>query len=534
MATTPPYESLADKRARIRREAALKEQPAYADDPFGVAFPDITGQEGSTWEEISDYRKGLRQARAGAVARFIPDRLRGAAQGAAGIFPTGVSWEQESQQRQALIDALRAYENSENELKAQGLRHDYQTRTAEAQELNALGRLLQQGMQSTASASSKNAEVAIRRSLGYMEILKGEIDEQGMRRGKLYGTVNQDVVNSLGPLVAPVAGMGGTRTHEVSPQRAKELLDAVALGMTGDARQDAAFIEQVESQYQLNLGQYFGVQLTKDNKLVPSPGAPGSLGEAVDAVRSSMEGSFIQAQKARARMRQADAQYAVEIDSVFDGLDKAYAGIPKELTSVFTRFKELTNRKKILPNTQMQRTAGGELVPAPTGTPGVEAAPGAETVTTQETQAQTTQEPSRDLFTEQVKAQIEHLDNPNPPGKILQAKNDIKDSALFQAFKRDNQFQTDDVAYRAFMEESRDRTREAKAKDMETLQARRREAEGGEGNLRTRMAEGFSRLRPRYNRRRLAAEAVQQTPVTPGTETETGAKDKNQSLGQGE
>ena len=136
------------------------------------------------------------------------------------------------------------------------------------------------------------------------------------------------------------------------------------------------------------------------------------------------------------------------------------------------------------------------------------------------------------MLKKQFQEQIDHIDNPNPPGKVLQAKNDIIDSALFQAFKQNNEFETDDVAYRAFVEESRDRDREAKAKDTEKLQQRRMEREGGKGNLRTRMAEGFAGLRSRYRRRRLAAEATQQTPIQNDSDSETNAKKKDPPPGQ--
>ena len=79
-----PYKTVDETRRERRAREAAARMPEYADDPYAVAFPDISGQEGSTWEEISDYRKALRQARMGAVAGFIPSRLQGAAQGATG------------------------------------------------------------------------------------------------------------------------------------------------------------------------------------------------------------------------------------------------------------------------------------------------------------------------------------------------------------------------------------------------------------------------------------------------------------------
>jgi hypothetical protein len=520
-----PSRTIGEKRRDQRAAAAKERMPDYADDPYAVAFPDIAGQEGSTWEEISDYRKALRQARMGAVAGFIPGRLQGAAQGAAGVFPTGVSWQEQGAARQALIDALAAYKNSENELEAQGLRHSYQTRTAEANELATLGRLLQQGISSTASASARNAEIALSKALGFIQINDKRIANVGMHHGQAIKDVDDDMVNEIGRFVQPVVNdPKGRRAHEIDAAKAVPLLKAVADALTGDPKTDAAFIERVEAQHQLNLGQYFGWQLDANNQLVRTEGAEGSLKEGAEGIRASMEGNFMAAQRARAAMRQEDAKYEEQMLKAFDGLTKAGAGLPGFLGPVFSRFTELMGRKAIKPNSQTAKGPAGTLTV--TGEPGQVVAP--EGSTTEEAQTQTTQteqEPSRSMLEEQFQAQIDHIDNPNPPGKVLQAKNDIIDSALFQAFKQNNEFETDDVAYRAFVEESRDRDREAKAKDTEKLQQRRMEREGGKGNLRTRMAEGFASLRPRYRRRRLAAEVTQQDPTNNDSPPETQAKE---------
>ena len=521
-----PYETVDETRRKRRAEAAKERMPEYAEDPYEVAFPGISGQEGSTWEEISDYRKALRQARMGAVADFIPSRLQGAAQGATGVFPTGVSWQEQGAARQALIDALAAYEQSENELEAQGMRHSYQTRTAEANELATLGRLLQQGISSTASASARNAEITLNKALGFIEINNKRIANRGMHHGEIIKSIDDEMVNAIGNFVQPVANdPEGRRAHEIDAAKAEPLLDVVADALTGNPKVDAAFIERVEAQHQINLGQYFGWQIDANNQLVPTEGAEGSLGEAVEGIRNEMEGNFMAAQRARAAMRQEDAIYEEQMMKAFDGLTKAGAGLPGFLNPVFARFTELMGRKAIKPNSQTAKGPGGTLTVI--GQPGQAVAP--EGSTTEEVQTQTTQteqEPSRDMLKEQFQEQIDHIDNPNPPGKVLQAKNDIIDSALFQAFKQNNEFETDDVAYRAFVEESRDRDREAKAKDTEKLQQRRMEREGGKGNLRTRMAEGFAMLRPRYNRRRLAAEATQQTPTQDDSPTEDRAKEE--------
>ena len=526
------YKTVGETRRKRRAEAAAERMPEYAEDPYAVAFPDISGQEGSTWEEISDYRKALRQARMGAVAGFIPSRLQGAAQGATGVFPTGVSWQEQGAARQALIDALAAYEQSENELESQGLRHNYQTRTAEANELATLGRLLQQGISSTASASARNAEIALNKALGFIQINDKRIANRGMHHGQAIKDVDDELVNGIGDLVRPVANdPQGRRAHEIDAAKAEPLLAAIADGLIGDAKRDAAFIERVEAQHQLNLGQYFGWQLDANNQLVQTEGAEGSLGEAVEGIRNNMEANFMSAQRARAAMRQEDAIYEEQMMKAFDGLTKAGAGLPGFLGPVFARFTELMGRKAIKPNSQTVKGPGGTLTV--TGQPGQAVAPKGST--TEEVQTQTTQtdrEPSRDMLKKQFQEQIDHIDNPNPPGKVLQAKNDIIDSALFQAFKQNNEFETDDVAYRAFVEESRDRDREAKAKDTEKLQQRRMEREGGKGNLRTRMAEGFAGLRSRYRRRRLAAEATQQTPIQNDSDSETNAKKKDPPPGQ--
>lgn len=524
-----PYKTVDETRRERRAKEAAARMPEYADDPYAVAFPDISGQEGSTWEEISDYRKALRQARMGAVAGFIPSRLQGAAQGATGVFPTGVSWQEQGAARQALIDALAAYEQSENELESQGLRHNYQTRTAEANELATLGRLLQQGISSTASASARNAEIALSKALGFIQINDKRIANRGMHHGEIIKGIDDEMVNEIGRFVQPVVNdPEGRREHEISAAKAEPLLDAVADALTGNPKVDAAFIERVEAQHQLNLGQYFGWQIDANNQLVPTEGAKGSLGEAVEGIRNAMEGNFMAAQRARAAMRQEDAIYEEQMMKAFDGLTKAGAGLPGFLGPVFSRFTELMGRKAIKPNSQTAKGPGGTLtVTGQPGQPGQAVAP--EGSTTEEVQTQTTQtdrEPSRDMLKEQFQAQIDHIDNPNPPGKVLQAKNDIIDSALFQAFKQNNEFETDDVAYRAFVEESRDRDREARAKDTEKLQQRRVERAGGKGNLRTRMAEGFASLRPRYRRRRLAAEATQETPTQNDSPPENQAKNQ--------
>ncbi|QDP60200.1 MAG: hypothetical protein Unbinned3972contig1001_29 [Prokaryotic dsDNA virus sp.] len=521
-----PYKTIGETRRERRAEEAKKRMPEYADDPYAVAFPDISGQEGSTWEEISDYRKALRQARMGAVAGFVPSRLQGAAQGAAGVFPTGVSWQEQGAARQALIDALAAYEQSENELESQGLRHNYQTRTAEANELATLGRLLQQGISSTASASARNAEIALNKALGFIQINDKRIANRGMHHGEIIKGIDDEMVNEIGRFVQPVANdPKGRREHEIDAAKAVPLLKAIEDALTGNPKVDAAFIERVEAQHQLNLGQYFGWQVDANNQLVRTEGAEGSLEEAAEGIRASMEGNFMAAQRARAAMRQEDAKYEEQMMKAFDGLTKAGAGLPGFLDPVFARFTELMGRKAIKPNSQTAKGPGGTLTV--TGQPGQAVAP--EGSTTEQVQTQTTQtdrEPSRDMLKEQFQAQIDHIDNPNPPGKVLQAKNDIIDSALFQAFKQNNEFETDDVAYRAFVEESRDRDREAKAKDTEKLQQRRMEREGGKGNLRTRMAEGFAMLRPRYRNRRLAAETTAQTPTQNDSPTEDRAKNQ--------
>lgn len=532
-----PVQPIPETRRQKRARAAKERMPEYADDPYAVAFPDIAGQEGSTWEEISDYRKALRQARMGAVAGFVPGRLQAAAQGATGIFPTGVSWQEQGEMRQALIEALRAKEQADNELKAQGLRHSYQTRTAEAQELNALGRIIQQGLQSSASSSARNAEISLYKAQHAQKFLDTEIAERGMQFGRYLENVDADIVNNMGTHLAPLQGNlkpedVGKRRWEADAGEAQKFHALFASGITGDPKQDAAYLEKIEATHQIDIGSIYGVRIAEvtDEETGQVSWRPTAVSKKdipifLQTEIGTLERPIRNAQIQRAKMRNADTKYLQRSEQAYDDLQQAYAGIPGPIRPIYDRFIELMGRKQIPPNTQTRFDENGKLVPDPE-----QPAPPAGVATTEEAQTQTQtmqpeQEPSRDLFKEQIQEQIEHLDNPNPPGKVLQAKNDIIDSALFQAFKQNEEFETDDVAYRAFMEESRDRDREAKAKDTEKLQQRRMKREGGEGNLRTRMAEGFAKLRPRYRRRRLAAETASETPADNPSGSETNAKE---------
>ena len=523
---------LSDWKRQQERQAQIQQRaagalPEYADDPFAVAFPEIAGQEGSTWEEIGQYQKDLNKARARSVASFLPDRLKGFAKGWRGEFEEGPSWKTQAGLRNDLINLLRLREDSERELKAQEMRHSYQTRAAEATEITALAGIIRQFVAAGATTSSKNADIALKRVERQLDYLDTQIKTKGLIYGEDYENVDkkllgafQEASRSAGWNQIGVETPGKGRVSE-GIQSEGALLTFLKEGLTGTPGQNAALIARLQADptIKLDVGRYFGYALD-DAGNVYATDRGGMASTAFGAASDSLEPKVYQALQEIGVRRRNDDTYLKGLEENTKMTQQAGAGLPGAAQPFLAQMLNLMNRKKFAPGTKLVVDENGILKPAD---PAVEGEEAPEEGAPQEAAEKA---PSQSMFEEQVEAQIQHLDNPNPPGEVLQRKRDIIDSALFQAWKRDSPYETQDTAYRAFMEEARDRRKHAKAKDLETLQKQRQESELPGQKLKQRLAEGFGALRPRYQRRKKAAQLTSETPTNNQSGSESDAKDK--------
>jgi len=513
-----------ERQARIQQRAASA-LPEYADDPFAVAFPEIAGQEGSTWEEIGQYQKDLNKARARSVASFLPDRLKGFSRGWRGEFEEGPSWETQAGLRNDLINLLRLREDSERELKAQEMRHSYQTRAAEATEITALAGIIRQFVAGAATTSSKNAEIALQRAARQQDYLETQIKTKGLIYGEDYGNVDKKL---LGAFQEMTGSPGWSQIGAEMPEGGKssegikaegQLIAALKAGLTGTSGQNAAFIARLQDDptIKLDVGRYFGYALDDEGNIYNTG---GMVSNPYRAESDPLEAKVYAALQEIGVRRRNDDTYLKGLEENTKMTQQAGAYLPKAAQPFLAQMLNLMNRKKFAPGTKLVVDENGILKPAD---PAVEGEEAPEEGAPQEAPEKA---PSQSMFEEQVEAQIQHLDNPNPPGEVLQRKRDIIDSALFQAWKRDSPYETQDTAYRAFMEEARDRRKHAKAKDLETLQKQRQESELPGQKLKQRLAEGFGALRPRYQRRKKAAQLTSETPTNNQSGSESDAKDK--------
>ena len=537
---TPPQglETFAERQKAARtqkredaRNARLESRTRdYSDDPFGIAFG-----EQDAWQHAGEQADNYGALRRASIPGAISERLRNVARGWGGDFSSGdPSWQDVATQRNALIALLQARDNSENELEQQGMRYNYQVRTAEAQELNALAGILKQGMSSATSASVANANIMIQAALERGRDMNEAVRTQGLLYGELYQRPDNASIKAVRNILdrknvgAKDPSLTGQRLIDVPGKDGMAAVDALqnalAVGLKGSPEQGAVFLERLSRDLNFDVANHYGlgIEQVADAEGNPvyrvlsgaGPRGPRLAGGQFQQT-GTLEPDVLAALRKQVEGRNNDTQFLKYKEENMASIREAGTFVPGEIQFVKDAIVKILDRQKIPPNTLVRKDEiTGKFVPVEMPDGGGEVG-----VSTQETTSAPAEEPpSTSSFDQQVQAQIDHLDNPNPPSKVLQQKQAIIDTELYKTWKAKEQYQTDDVGYRKFIEEARDRRKAATAKDEELAASKNQEADDGKAKLKDRLGNAFGFMRPRFRDARLRREKKEQgARVTGGT-----------------